>query len=142
MEADKHPYHSIDFEYLRPPKSVVCKKTVEQELTHLKGVPVYRNLYYGVNIPKDQAEKTKIYNNYLQEEADTIKPHMPEFWSFHDSWRFADAASYKREDMCRDARNHSPWIEEMKSWNLSKESQEIIDSGKIYLCGRGIYLNI
>jgi len=121
MQATKHPFHSIDFEYLRASKSRICKskRPVLEEFTHFKGQPVYRNLYYGTEIPKDQEEKVNQYNIFLKEELTkgTIKPHLPEFWSFHDSWRFADAAGYEKENMVRDAIDHSPWIEEMKNFN-------------------------
>lgn len=143
MESSKHPYHSLDYSNMRPSKSrvVTTAMPATTEWTHFKGEPVYRNLYYGTNIPKEQYDKTVVYNQYLQEELakGTIKPHLPEFWSFHDSWRFADAASYKKEDMVRDAINHSPWIEEMKSFNLSPEAADILKKGALYIYGRDKY---
>ena len=138
MEGDKHPYHSIDYEYLRPGNHRIGKKDTQREWTHYKGEAVYRNLYYGTKIPEDQEKKVKEYNNMLVDELKkgNIKPHLPEFWSFHDSWRFADAAAYKPPDMIRDAVNHSPWIEEQKKFNLSKEAADYLASGALYVYGR------
>ena len=123
METRKHPFHAIDYNYLRPPRKFVNKKHIEVEYTYVKGQMSYRNLYYGVEIPKDESQKVKEYNRYLKEEiamGNIIK--MPEFWSFHDSWRFADAAAYIKEDMIRDAVNHAPWIENLKQFNLSERA--------------------
>jgi hypothetical protein len=138
MEANKHPFHSIDYEYLRPSKKYCVQKSVEDEFTHYKGAPVYRNLYYGTKVPKDQIEGTNAFTGFIKSGlADsTIKPHVPEFWSYHDSWRFADAASYKKEDMVRDIVNHSPWLEEMKNFNLSAGAAKCLTEGHIYVYGR------
>lgn len=139
MEQQAHPFHSIDYDYLRPSKSrVTGKKDPVGEFTHYKGAPVYRNLYYGTNIPADQFQKTMEYNDMLKEELanGNIKPHLPEFWSFHDCWRFADAASYTKENMVRDAVNHSPWIEEMKSFRLNEAAANVLSSGILSIYGR------
>ena len=139
MEQEYHAFHSIDYEYLRPSKSrITGKKPPLTEFTHYKGEPVYRNLYYGTNIPADQFEKTMEYTEMLKAELanGNIKPHLPEFWSFHDSWRFADAAGYKPENMIRDAVNHSPWIEEMKDFKLSNEGAAMLEKGVLTLYGR------
>jgi len=139
MQSDYHPFHSVDYEYLRPAKSrITGKKEPTTEWTHYKNEPVYRNLYYGTNIPEDQFAKVKEYNDMLKRDLANgkIKPHLPEFWSFHDSWRFADAATYREEHMCRDAVNHSPWIEEMKDYRLTPEGAKVLEDGIITVYGR------
>jgi len=138
MEAPKHPYHSIDYEYLRPSAKYIQKKTPEEEWTHYKGAPVYRNLYYGTQPIKEQVEGTNKYIAMIKTELANgkIKPHCPEFWSWHDSWRFADAAGYKQEDMVRDIVNHSPWLEEFKNFNLSEGAAKCLTEGHLYIYGR------
>jgi len=139
MQSELHPFHSIDYEYLRPSKSrITGKKDTLDEFTHYKGEPVYRNLYYGTNIPDDQFQKTKEFNDMIKRDLanGTIKPHLPEFWSFHDSWRFADAAGYREEHQCRDAVNHSLWIEQMKDFRLTPEGAKQLTDGVITVYGR------
>lgn len=135
---EKHDFHYIDYSYLRPNKKWLVEKSIEQEFTYLQNEQIYRNIYYGVSIPEEQILKTEEYNNFIEEELlkGNIVPNMPEFWSFHDSWRFADAAQYKKENMVRDAVNHSPWIESMKKFSLSDKAAEILTKGSMYLFGR------
>jgi hypothetical protein len=99
-----------------------------------------------VPIPDEQLDLTEEYNKFLIENlADQkILPHLPEFWSFHDSWRFADAAGYNKENMLRDAIDHSPWIESQKEFSLSPSAAEILTSGNLYVHGRDLngYPNI
>ena len=82
--------------------------------------------------------KTKEYNDMLKVELaeGRIKPDLPEFWSFHDCWRFADAAAYTKENMVRDAVNHSPWIDEMKNFRLTAEGAETLAKGVLTVYGR------
>jgi len=78
MQADYHPFHSVDYEYLRPSKSrVTGKKEPDTEFTHYKGEPVYRNLYYGTNIPEDQFKKVQEFNDMLKRDLENgkIQPH-------------------------------------------------------------------
>lgn len=143
-EPKKHQFHYIDYEYLRPSKKYLVQKTQQQEWTHFDGEPVFRNLYYGTQIPEEQAAKIDGYNRYIKEEllSKQIKPHVPEFWSYHDSWRFADAASYKKEDMVRDIVNHSPWVEEMKSFDLPEAAADVLRKGIVYVYGRDKHGNV
>ena len=139
MQSELHPFHSIDYEYLRPSKSrITGQKGPIDEFTHYKGEPQYRNLYYGTNIPEDQFKKTMEFNDMLKRDLanGTIAPHLPEFWSLHDSWRFADAAGYREEHMCRDAVNHSLWIEQMKDFRLTPEGAKQLTDGVITVYGR------
>jgi len=139
MQADYHPFHSVDHEYLRPGKSrITGKKDQQTEFTHYKEQPVYRNLYYGTKIPEDQFKNTMAFNDMLKRDLENgkIQPNLPEFWSFHDSWRFADAAGYREEHMCRDAVNHSPWIEEMKNFRLTPEGAKVLTDGIATVYGR------
>jgi len=138
MEAQKHPFHSIDYEYLRPDKKYLTEKPATVEWTHYKGEPVYRNLYYGTNIPQDQVEKTNVYIGQIKAALanGSVKPHCPEFWSYHDCWRFGDAAAYKETDQVRDITNHSPWIQEMKAFNLSEAAAKVLQDGAIHTYGR------
>ena len=141
----KSKFHYLNYEYLRPSRKYITAKTKDQKHTYVKGVPVFKNIYYGVDIPEDQFEKTQEYNTFLQEEYDNGSLQtIPEYWSFHDSWRFADAAQYKKEDEVRDAQNHFPWVEEMKNFNLSAASEKILREGHIYVHGRDVngYPNI
>jgi len=139
MQSELHPFHSVDYEYLRPSKSrITGQKGPIDEFTHYKGEPQYRNLYYGTNIPEDQFKKTMEFNDMLKRDLanGTIAPHLPEFWSLHDSWRFADAAGYREEHMCRDAVNHSLWIEQMKDFRLTPEGAKQLTDGVITVYGR------
>lgn len=138
METTKHAYHYEDYSYLRPTADHVGMKMPDQVFTmDTKGKVLYRNLYYGVQIPPEQHAQTVEFNTFLQKELDAgnIKK-LPDFWSFHDSYRFADAAGYNMQGATRDVVEHSPWIEELKEFNLTPEGADILKKGNIYIFGR------
>ena len=113
---EPHPYQKIDYNYLRPPRKFITKKSKEEEFTCIKGEISYRNIYYGVQIPDEERQKTNEYNLLIKDEIRKGTLKVPEFWSFHDSWRFADAAAYYKPDMIKDAINHMTWVENLKGF--------------------------
>jgi hypothetical protein len=138
MEHSGNNWLDLDYENLRPPKSLICKKPHTLEFTYVKDKPVFRNLYYGFPIPDDLKAKTEEFNVYIKEEiaAGRLVPNLPEYWSFRDSFRLGEAAAFKKVDMVRDIVDIAPWTEKMKSFNLSQKATNLILNGNIYVSGR------
>lgn len=152
---EKHPFQKIDYEYLRPSAKYLTPKQKHHIYTlDDKGIPYYRNIYYGVIIPDDELEKVKEFNEMISLQLKTNSqkwPHkelpdqkdlvLPESWSFHDSFRFADAAQYYYKGALRDVVEHSPWINELKTFVLPEKAAEILQNGQCYIYGRDIFGN-
>jgi len=138
MESEKHEFQLIDYEYLRPDKKYVEQKPHDVQWTYVKDKPVFRNLYYGCEIENENLEKVDAFNENIKEEIaqGRLKPHLPEYWSYRDSFRLGEAAAFKKQDMVRDINDIAPWTEEMKQFKLTDAAAQYLINGNIYVSGR------
>lgn len=139
---NRHPYQNTDYEYLRPQKCYIKEKT-ENEIYALndKNERVFRQIYYGIKIPQEESAKVMEMNQLLQKDIETKGIKLPEGYSFHDNYLYADAAKYNWVDALRDVNDVSPWIQNLPNFILTPAGVKLLEQGNIYLAGRDKFGN-
>lgn len=142
MEERRHPYQSMNYEYMRPAKKYIRQKTEQEIYAHdSKGNRVFRQIYYGIQIPDEESAKVMQMNQLVYHDVQSKGIKLPEYYSFHDQYRFADAASFKFTSAVRDVNDICPWIEDIPNFVLTPEAAKLLDQGNLYLGGRDKFGN-
>lgn len=123
----KHPFHSIDYSYLRPSKKWLRERTEDEVFYKENGEILYRNVFFKQDINAEWRNNIAIVKSEMVDK----NYDLPEWWTDHDSWRFIDAAKNNKEHFHNDIGWHIEWMKKMESYNLDEISADLIGKGRI-----------